>query len=295
MKNIHLLPTDKPSTLSIIDSELVFSKEYFINPQHIYITSDEEIKENDYYLSWEDYYNPPRYVVYVKSSGVNGDGKKIILTTDQDLINDGVQAIDDEFLEWFVKNPSCESVEVEKRYSDFTVDPFVGYKIIIPQNKTACSCVDGIIICPGCDGEKESEFGVCAGCEGVGMVGCGKCGGKEPKQETMKKSKKNNIISSWLEEHGDPEIYKQVERKLGEITLEKAAENYANKKGDIPTTELEDAIFKQGFIDGAKWQSERMYSEEELKYAIEVSVAKALGVMSFTINEESFEEFKKKN
>jgi hypothetical protein len=36
---------------------------------------------------------------------------KIILTTDQDLIKDGVQAIDDEFLEWFVKNPSCEEVE----------------------------------------------------------------------------------------------------------------------------------------------------------------------------------------
>lgn len=37
--------------------------------------------------------------------------KKIILTTDQDL--DGVQAIDDEFLEWFVKNSSCKEVEVE--------------------------------------------------------------------------------------------------------------------------------------------------------------------------------------
>ena len=39
--------------------------------------------------------------------------------------------------------------------------------------------------------------------------------------------------------------------------LEKAAEVYANKKGDIPTTKLEDAIFKQGFIDGAKWQQEQ--------------------------------------
>ena len=38
--------------------------------------------------------------------------KKIIITTDQDLIKDGVQAIDDEFLEWFVKNPSCESVDI---------------------------------------------------------------------------------------------------------------------------------------------------------------------------------------
>jgi flavorubredoxin len=37
---------------------------------------------------------------------------KIILTTDGDLIKDGVQSIDDEFLEWFVENPSCEEVEV---------------------------------------------------------------------------------------------------------------------------------------------------------------------------------------
>jgi hypothetical protein len=41
-------------------------------------------------------------------------------------------------------------------------------------------------------------------------------------------------------------------------TLEETAENYANKKGHIPTTELEDAIFKQGFLDGAKWMQERM-------------------------------------
>jgi len=49
-----------------------------------------------------------------------------------------------------------------------------------------------------------------------------------------------------------------------------------------------------GILKGVIWQQERMYSEEELKNAIEISVAKALGVMSFTINEESFEQFKKK-
>ena len=47
-------------------------------------------------------------------------------------------------------------------------------------------------------------------------------------------------------------------------TLEEAAKKYANKKGDIPTTKLEDAIFKQGFIDGAKWQQQQMYSENEV-------------------------------
>jgi hypothetical protein len=54
-------------------------------------------------------------------------------------------------------------------------------------------------------------------------------------------------------------------------TLEEATKKYANKNGDIPTTELEDAIFKQGFIDGAKWQQERSYSEEDLKEAFKQS------------------------
>lgn len=39
--------------------------------------------------------------------------KKIILTTDTNLIKDGVQAIDDEFLEWVCsKNGQIEFVEV---------------------------------------------------------------------------------------------------------------------------------------------------------------------------------------
>jgi hypothetical protein len=70
--------------------------------------------------------------------------KKIILTTDQDLIKDGVQAIDDEFLEWFVKNPSCEEVEVKKQYvtplGDIVDTCYdnerLNYKIIIPQEET---------------------------------------------------------------------------------------------------------------------------------------------------------------
>ena len=77
--------------------------------QELYITSDEEIKEGD-------------WTVFISTNEItkvplgNFKGKvcqKIILTTDQDLIKAGVQAIDDEFLEWFVKNPSCEEVEVK--------------------------------------------------------------------------------------------------------------------------------------------------------------------------------------
>lgn len=61
--------------------------------------------------------------------------------------------------------------------------------------------------------------------------------------------------------------------------LEEAAKKYANKKGDIPTTKLEDAIFKQGFIDGALWQQKQMYSKQQtfelMKQAFEAGFKKA--------------------
>ena len=41
-------------------------------------------------------------------------------------------------------------------------------------------------------------------------------------------------------------------------TLEAAAVNWAIRKGHIRTTKLENALFKQGFLDGAKWMQERM-------------------------------------
>jgi hypothetical protein len=46
------------------------------------------------------------------------------------------------------------------------------------EKSKSCSCDGGIIVCPGCNGDEHSEFGVCAGCHGKGKVVCGKCGGK---------------------------------------------------------------------------------------------------------------------
>jgi len=49
MKNIHLIPTDKPSRLFKVSGELKLTRNFdFYNGseyQHIYITNDEEIKE----------------------------------------------------------------------------------------------------------------------------------------------------------------------------------------------------------------------------------------------------------
>ena len=106
---------------------------------NIYITSNEKPKEGDWYL---DKYNNIYYLVTKVES--NGDGKKIILATERDLIKDGVQAIDDELLEWFIKNPSCKNVKtdlvpVNEFGSEITVNGYgfdkFKYKIIIPQEE----------------------------------------------------------------------------------------------------------------------------------------------------------------
>jgi hypothetical protein len=142
MKNIHVIPTDKPSRLRYnLSNVLVVTKELYrdygkeVN-QNIYITSDEEIKEGDWFYDLDTKY------VKIKQSWENShldfNGKKIILTTDQDLIADGVQSIPDEFLEWFVKNPSCEFVEwsSEKIEGSFDGEDWkFNYGTVIPQEE----------------------------------------------------------------------------------------------------------------------------------------------------------------
>jgi hypothetical protein len=146
MKNIFLLPTDKPSRLAKHSSgsfHIVANKShkkglYNMTNQNIYITSSEEIKYNDYYLGEDG-------LIYCLVTTVNSNGKKIILTTDQELIKDGVQSIEEDFLQWFVKNPSCEEVVVKSQHIDefgnyiddcfhSKTDSYV-YKIIISKEE----------------------------------------------------------------------------------------------------------------------------------------------------------------
>jgi hypothetical protein len=117
-KNCWVIPTDKPSRLCINCR----------NQMHIYITSDEEIKD-----CWV--LNTHTNEVYFLKGyyGIQPIAKKIILTTDQDL--DGVQAIDDEFLEWFVQNQSCESIEVDIFDVDYGNYNKNSYEIIIPKEE----------------------------------------------------------------------------------------------------------------------------------------------------------------
>jgi hypothetical protein len=222
MKNIHTLLTQNPSRLGLHqdnklylhDNTLTKNLPYF-RPQHIYITCNEEIKERDSVILGGvllKNIRPVEIEMYL-------DAKKIILTTDPELIKDGVQAIDDDFLEWFVKNPSCEEVEVkigQGRYFDYGGNNHITnfYKIIIPK--------------------------------------------EEPKQET----------------------------------LEEAMESYL----DSPSPRS----YKGAVEFGAKWQAERMYSEEDMKSAIEKTVEQCNKMMqeSYGLLEIDvdyiFEQFKKK-
>jgi hypothetical protein len=112
--------------------------------KELFITSDEEIKDvrphkGKWQLEKGEILNKfPNYLTDLSEC------KLVIMTTDQDLIKDGVQEIDDEFLKWFVKNPNCERVEIDK----IEVEDYVGgaghtayptfhneYKIIIPQKE----------------------------------------------------------------------------------------------------------------------------------------------------------------
>jgi hypothetical protein len=226
MRNIHVIPTEKPSRLWMTklgnlarchDTQPI--KESLGNNINIYITSDEEIKEGDWMIRGNE--QPIKVTKdFFWDFGVRY--YKIILTTDQDLIKDGVQAIDDEFLEWFVKNPSCESVEVltdaytmQEIFELKLQNGVFKYKIIIPK--------------------------------------------EEPKQETLDEAFKKYWSYSPFTKYSEPII-----------------------------------VGKELFENGAKWQAERMYSEEEvLEILCKSHNAENTSIKANMLNK-WFENFKKK-
>jgi len=147
MKNIHLLPTDKPSRLFLnkVNNKLLLDGDTYSNLekilpssnyQHLYITGEEEIKEGDWVID----NNGLLAKVITELTWHFINSKKIILTTDQSL--EGVQAITNTFAEWFVENPTCEYVET--KLVEFEVDMGLGdscvergsyYKIITPKEE----------------------------------------------------------------------------------------------------------------------------------------------------------------
>ena len=135
MKNLHVLPTDHPSRLRYNIKTRIWELNEFhkyhtdIKSTHnIYVTSEEHIKEGDWYLDTSmktcdfavNKYNFKRLETIAKQ--FKNSFKKIILTTDRDLIEDRVQPIYEEFLEWFVKNSSCDEIEIKHIIKEYVDD-----------------------------------------------------------------------------------------------------------------------------------------------------------------------------
>ena len=319
MKNIHVLSTNKPSRLHYskiknndkISYKLVLKKEFskcndglLSGQRHIYITSDEEIKEGDVVkipcgvgkvkeLSWKFGNNNPSYIVedifiyklrYGQKEGelqINSfryeDVKKIILTTDQDLIEDGVQAIDDEFLEWFVKNPNCEEIEVVDVRSLEVYGSYYPYKINIPKKETKQETleeakVNNLIKLFGKDFDLEPR-NVIESCNDSFIEG-----------SKWQQEQERNNENSWFNEYQKVEDY--IIKRIADKFLEATPDKYKT------ASEATIALLENN------WKKENMYSEEDLREAfrqgeLNINYSEMYGLDSELTEQQWFEQFKK--
>jgi hypothetical protein len=333
MKNIHILPTDRPSRLYKNDDVVgLHPIPTTLFPRiDIYITSDEEIKDGDWYFD-ENKLKVKRYFEKREAYPSLIHRFKIILTTDPDLIKDGVQAIDDEFLEWFVKNPSCEFIRVGLEiWNDGNHNPIIiipkeelhsmddevecnmcgGYMYLLPDNSIyVCTNSE----CTRCYEEEDEEPTLanmrctCMSFDPNCFTGsCRKCG--FPPEE---KPKLTNTINK--DELGIPKG--NLTSLIGvnkQETLEEAAKNNAVnnwlcgynhlKLSDFDKNSIA-VDFGNGWDMAIKWQQEqdkKMYSEEEVLEILnhhtsylESFIYQYIDKDDMEENEEWFKQFKKK-
>jgi hypothetical protein len=142
MKNIHKIYTTKESRLHDTFNVLRLEDFYDISPcnLNVYVTKeDEDIHDGDFVITANGLLV---HVTYLLSPDLVG-ASKVVLTSDIALNEVDVQATDDEFLEWLVKNPSCEYVDLiglRKEVDDYE---FLGYEIIIPKGEAKTYVMKG--------------------------------------------------------------------------------------------------------------------------------------------------------
>ena len=113
MKNIFLIPTENSSRLSIKDGVLILHRQQWRKgTQNIHITSDSKFVRDEYITDGVEVMKATPKLVDAQGLVDRRDWKKILMTTDPELIKDGVHPIGEDFLQWFVENPTCIKVEV---------------------------------------------------------------------------------------------------------------------------------------------------------------------------------------
>lgn len=324
MRNLHFIESKKPSSLGLhydivktgmfdyapdLGFNLFDRKNNFQHrPHHLYITSDEEIKTGDWcmYLGLS--------MAEFKVLDITDDDvleyesrghfkrhlcKKIILTTDPDLIKDGVQEIEENFLRWFVEKANdsgkpIDIVEVKKVYINH------GKEDIFDLVCTACPSKYEIVI-PNTDGwlSPMQKF--------------------RPREESKQADWKDST-KALMEAYGDkPEEFPyeeaetNLEKHLASVpeykgerrsafisrqeTLEEASKNYSEKTASIKilVNDMQDRLVlcESAFEAGAKWQAEK--SDKELEVAIHLYLTTLKEKEQMCTKEDMWESYKESN
>ena len=206
-------------------------------------------------------------VSYLLSDEV-AKGNKVILTTNKLLIKDGVQAIDDEFIEWFVKNPSCEEVEIYRSGNHYDgamefYEPSF-YSTIIPKQEIKRK----IDTCYNFDMEIGCIQDICR-CE----------------QEEFGTKEFNDLANQYLS------------GKHKQETLEEASSTVDKIDGIIFDLSIEDKVKLFDLIETyVKEEQQRSYSEEDMNEYADYcwSFSNDNRYKSPLSPKEWFEQFKKK-
>ena len=259
-----MIQTDKKSRLLLeIDTKKIFIvstyfQDHYRKHQNIYITSDEEIKDirphnGKWQLEKGQILNKfPDYLTDLSEC------KLVIMTTDQDLINDGVQAIDDTFLEWFVNNPSCEQIEVQKWFDG--VD-FLEYKIIIPKEEQE--------LLPNFTISKDIFNRIA----------------------DLKNEKKEEVLTFPFVIENSLEYLKLTQRIFDNGVKWQTENLLCFNEEELVKTDNDKLLFQIAILRGMLKQQEKMYSEEEVKYIVQEALESALVTVDL---EQWLEQFKKK-
>jgi hypothetical protein len=274
MKNIHLISTDKPTGIFELNNGLHFSitnkvRYGVYKGYHIYITSDEDPKNKDYYWD-ENKLKVKRYFESRESFPSLLHRFKVILTTDPNLIKDGVQPIDNTFLEWFINNSSCKSVKIESWQTKGEWE--LEYKIIIPKEEPKQSTVGKEFY------ESADKIITIHKQDIIQLI--------EDRILSEYKKHSASLPDEWAK-IAAYKIYKSISDKMENPKqhiefinnnieefddkleqFKQASEHYAHNHFNMHETNNYKAL-KQGYEAGAKEMFDKMYSEEEVRKLLE--------------------------
>jgi hypothetical protein len=297
MKHVHLIPTDKPSRLGrFVDTGNLFLRTPNDLPRgenvNVCITNSEDIKDG-YVTDGENLFkvisnnfktlrctDKDNNLIKLHELRV----KKIILTTDPELIKDGVQEIPNDFLEWFVNSPSCQY----DGYKDIAWDQIITLKEK-PKQYPIGGYAPGFYSCE------------CITCKTEFMgdkraVQCEPCAIKTTQEEPKKDYSGLHLRHCYQGEYKDGCKYgkddcpaKPLEPK--QETIEEAAKNYANYNEQINKAVQEAVKF------GAKWQQEQdknKYSQEDMQEYAEFCIRCYNEGLPLIVAQDWSKQFKKK-